>query len=102
MTRIKSYKKYLENNNINSLQYFIFDYDDNLLIMDTPLHFQHFENGRWVNKDITSTEFADIRKTYPDNYMDNNEWKADKKSFHEFGDTGSRGTNAFLETQKTQ
>ena len=100
MNRIKSYKKYLESNNINSLQYFIFDYDDNLLIMDTPLHFQHFENGRWVNKNITSTEFADIRKSYPDNYMDNNEWKADKKSFQEFGDTGPRGTNAFLEDTK--
>lgn len=97
MTRIKTYKKYLENANVESLQYFIFDVDDNLLIMDTLLHFQHFENGRWVNKNITSSEFAQIRKKYPDNYMDNNEWKVDNAAFLEFGDTGQRGVRAFID-----
>jgi hypothetical protein len=66
--------------------------------METPLHFQHFENGRWVNKDIMPHEFAQIRKKYPDNYMDNNEWKGDAKySFIEFRDFGPRGANAFIE-----
>ena len=96
MTVIKKYKKYLKN--IENLEYFIFDVDDNLLILDTPLHFQHFENGIWKNKNITSSDFAEIRKKYPDNYMNNVEWKADQKySFIEFGDTGPRGVNAFLE-----
>lgn len=93
MVVIKQYEKYIEN-----LKYFIFDVDDNLLILNTPLHFQHFENGVWKNKNITSSDFAEIRKKYPDNYMDNIEWKADQKyAFIEFGDTGPRGSNAFLE-----
>jgi hypothetical protein len=84
--------------NIQNLEYFIFDVDDNLLILDTPLHFQHFENGIWKNKNITSSDFAEIRKKYPDNYMDNIEWKADQKySFIEFSDTGPRKSNAFFE-----
>ena len=49
MVVIKQYEKYIEN-----LKYFIFDVDDNLLILNTPLHFQHFENGVWKNKNITS------------------------------------------------
>jgi hypothetical protein len=62
------------------------------------LHFQHFENGVWKNKNITSSDFAEIRKKYPDNYMDNIEWKADQKyAFIEFGDTGPRGSKAFLD-----
>lgn len=93
MTVIKQYEKYIEN-----LEYFIFDVDDNLLILNTPLHFQHFENGVWKNKNITSSDFAEIRKKYPDNYMDNIEWKADQKyAFIEFGDTGPRGSKAFLD-----
>ena len=87
--------------NIDVLSYYILDFDDNILFMETPLHFQHFENGKWVNKDITSQEFADIRKKYPDSYMDNNEWKSDQKySFIEFSDFGPRGINAFLEDVK--
>lgn len=93
---IKQYEKYIDN--IENLEYFIFDVDDNLLILDTPLHFQHFEKGVWKNKNITSSDFAEIRKKYPNNYMDNTEWKADQKyTFIEFGDTGPRGSNAFLE-----
>jgi hypothetical protein len=99
MSKIKKYKNFvLENVDIQSLNYNVFDWDDNILIMETPLHFQHFENGKWVNKDITPQEFADIRKKYPTNYMDNIEWKGDNKaSFIEFKDFGPRGSNAFLE-----
>lgn len=100
--KIKKYKKFLlENNNIDILKYYIFDVDDNLLFMETPLHFQHFENGKWVSKDITPQEFAQVRKKYPTDYMDNNEWKGDPKySFVEFRDYGPRGPNAFVEDVK--
>jgi hypothetical protein len=102
MTKIKKYTNFiLEYNNIKTLVYNIFDWDDNLLIMETPLHFQHFEDGKWIDKDITPQQFAEIRKEYPTNYMDNNEWKGDNKaSFVEFRDFGPRGANAFLEDVK--
>lgn len=102
MRKIKDYKTFLlENANIDSLKYYIFDWDDNILIMESLLHFQHFENGKWVNKDIMPHEFAQIRKQYPGNYMDNNEWKGDANySFIEFRDFGPRGANAFVEDVK--
>lgn len=100
--KIKNWNQFLfENQEINELTYGIFDWDDNILIMDTPLHFQHFENGKWINKDITSSDFAQIRKKYPTNYMDNIEWKGNSNfSFIEFRDYGPRGNSAFLEDVK--
>lgn len=102
MKKIKGWNDFLfEYNEVKSLKYNIFDWDDNILIMETPLHFQHFENGKWVNKDISPSEFAQIRKKYPSNYMDNNEWKGDPNfSFIEFRDFGPRGPNAFIEDVK--
>lgn len=102
MNKIKNWNQFLlEYVDIKTLFYSIFDWDDNLLIMETPLHFQHFENGRWVNVDIYPNEFAQIRKKYPTSYMDNAEWKGDPNySFIEFRDFGPRGTNAFIEDVK--
>ena len=99
MGKINNWKNFLlEYVQVESLRYNIFDWDDNILIMHTPLHFQHFEDGKWVNKDILPHEFAQIRKKYPGDYMDNIEWKGDAKySFIEFRDFGPRGPNAFIE-----
>jgi hypothetical protein len=103
MNRINKIKKWREFllESVTEFKYYIFDWDDNILIMETPLHFQHFENGKWVNIDISPSEFAQIRKKYPSNYMDNTEWKGDPKySFIEFRDFGPRGTNAFIDDVK--
>ena len=102
MKILKDWNDFLfEYKQINELVYSIFDWDDNILEMETPLHFQHFENGKWVNKDISPQEFAGIRKKYSTNYMDNSEWKGDSNySFIEFRDYGPRGANAFLEDTK--
>ena len=102
MKKIRNWNDFLlEYVDVQTLRYNIFDWDDNILIMHTPLHFQHFENGKWVNKDILPHEFAQIRKKYPGNYMDNIEWKGDpNNSFIEFRDFGPRGPNAFIEDVK--
>jgi len=102
MKKLKKYNDFLlEYADIQSLNYNIFDWDDNILIMETPLHFQHFEDGKWVNKNITPQEFAQVRKKYSTDYMDNNEWKGDPNySFIEFRDFGPRGPNAFVEDVK--
>ncbi len=99
MKKIRGWNDFLlEFNDVKSLNYNIFDFDDNILIMHTPLHFQHFEDGKWVNKDIMPHEFAQVRKKYPSDYMDNIEWKGDPNySFIEFRDFGPRGPKAFIE-----
>lgn len=102
MRKIIRWKDFLlEYNQVELLKYYIFDIDDNLLFIDTPIHFQHFEDGRWINKDVSTQQFAKIREEYPNNYMDNNEWKCDPKlSYIEFGDDGPRGVKAFFEDVK--
>jgi hypothetical protein len=99
---LKSWKKFLnERIEINVLKYYVFDWDDNILKMETPLHFKYFDNGEWVNRDITPEEFSKVRKKYPTNYMDNDEWKGDPAySFIEFRDFGPRKEEAFIQDVK--
>jgi hypothetical protein len=84
------------NESINSLRYCIFDWDDNILHMETPIHFQHKENGKWVEIDVSTSEYARIKNTVPD-YINGEEWRIDfDRAFLDFRDFGPRGKNAFL------
>lgn len=97
MLNYKLFEKYV----INKLLYSIFDWDDNILKMATPLHFKKNINGEWVDTDITPQEFAEVRKEHPTDYLDNEDWKGDPNySFIEFRDHGPRGRNAFIEDVK--
>lgn len=95
---IFNYKEFL-NESINKLRYSIFDWDDNILMMDTKLHVKKNVNGKWINTLISTEEFAEIRNKY-DNYLDNKEYKMDDNTFVEFRDIGPRGNKAFLEDVK--
>jgi hypothetical protein len=102
MGKVKKWNDFLlEYVDVKTLKYYIFDWDDNILTMQTPLHYQHFENGKWLDVKISSHQFAEIRKKYPHDYLDNIEWKGDpNKTFIEFRDFGPRGDNAFLDDVK--
>lgn len=74
------------------LKYMIFDIDDNLLHISTPIHLDIYENGNWIPKDVLPIEFAKIRCS--DNWrLRNNDLRL---TFQEFRDYGPRGDNAFL------
>lgn len=82
-----------EGKEIERLRYSLFDWDDNILKMPTLLHFQKNVDGVWKDIDVTPEEFADIRKKYPSNYIDNPEWRGDlKTTFIEFRDTENGST----------
>ena len=81
---------------MRTLRYMIFDWDNNLLHMLTPIHIDILENGKWIQKDILPDEFARIRTT--DNWRGrNNDLKL---TFQEFRDTGPRDGQAFFEDSK--
>jgi hypothetical protein len=78
------------------------DFDDNILYMSSVIHLEHLENNKWVNKDISTTEFTKIRheiKKYYDG--EESEWRYinndSNLSYSEFRDFGIRGDKAFLE-----
>jgi hypothetical protein len=90
-----------------SLKYYCFDWDDNILVMPTMIHLEHYINNEWVKKDITTSEFTNVRK-HLFNYYEKNDksaiWRFNNNekddSYSEFRDYGPRGRNAFLEDVK--
>jgi hypothetical protein len=67
----------------------MFDWDDNILHMPTPIHMIH--NG--VSTDVFPSQFAKIRRS--------TEWVGSDNAYDEFRDVGPRGINAFPEDMKT-
>ena len=73
----------------------IFDVDNNLLHMSTPIHIELFKNNKWVPVDVLPEEFAKIRR---ENWRKRN--NDIKQTFQEFRDNGPRGNKAFMEDAK--
>lgn len=89
------------------LRYFMFDWDDNILVMPTMIHLETKIRGEWFKMDVTTSEFTHVRKCLYDYYEDkdpNANWRfyndINEESFCEFRDFGPRGKNAFLEDTK--
>lgn len=94
----------LLNKNKNALEYYMFDWDDNILVMPTMIHLEHCVNGEWVKMDVTTSEFTNVRKHLFEYYENGNKksgWRFnnDKRddAFYEFRDWGPRGDEAFIE-----
>lgn len=75
------------------LKYMAFDWDDNILFMPTKIHMQKNVDGEWVDRDVSTDVFAQIRKSEEWRIKDNDPGKA----FSEFRDFGPRGEKAFVE-----
>ena len=71
---------------------YIFDFDDNILYMDTKVLMERLVDGKWKHVRLSTSKYATVRKDpnyrpYKNNFQ---------ISFIEFTDLGSRGNNAFL------
>lgn len=96
MININNFENFLKEN-FNNLRYSIYDVDDNLLFLDTVIHFEHKVNDKWVKVNISPKQFVNIKEKYPI-YWDNEEWRCDfDTAFLEFRDFGPRGKNALIE-----
>lgn len=90
----------IESQDITNFSYCIFDWDDNILMMPTMIHVEHFENGKWIKKDISPKEWVDIKTAHP-KYWSNREWRCDlSTAFSEFRDSDPT-RNIFLDDVKT-
>lgn len=90
MRKINDYSSFLKK---NVLRYYSFDWDDNILHMDTPIHMDKFENNEWSALSVTPSEFALVRNNENYRCRDNNPLKA----YEEFRDVGPRGDKAFIQ-----
>ena len=87
------YNKFFEKLSKYKLKYMAFDWDDNILFMSTKIHMQKNVNGKWIDKDVSTEVFAQIRKSKNWRIKDNEPDIA----FSDFRDFGPRGKNAFIE-----
>lgn len=76
------------------LKYYMFDWDDNILHMPTRIHLERRVEGAWEPYDVTTAEFARIRRDLTGIRPLGGDWD---RAFTEFYDIGQRGDRAFLE-----
>lgn len=94
---IKKFYEYLSDYSDKYLLYYAFDWDDNIFYMPTIIHMENLIDGKWVKKDISTSEFAKIRTNINSwRLLDNNP----DKGFSEFRDFGKRGDKALIEDLK--
>jgi hypothetical protein len=74
------------------LKYFVFDFDDNILHMDTSLHMEKKVRGKWQKVKISPEKFVYL-KDHPNYRPEDNDWD---KCFIEFSDEGERKEQAFI------
>jgi hypothetical protein len=79
------------------LKYYMFDWDDNILHMPTRIHLERREGEGWVPYDVSTAEFARIRRDTENYRPRGNDWD---QAFIDFYDVGEHGEDAFLEDTK--
>jgi len=93
MKKLNYYNNFLEKKKLN---YYAFDWDDNILHMPTSIHMDKLCEGIWLPISVFPSEFALVRSNPEYRVRDNNPAKA----YEEFKDFGPRGDKAFLEDAK--
>lgn len=87
---IKRFGNFLSENTDIVLNYYAFDWDDNLLFMPTKINMEFKIGDKWLPKPVSTEHFAEIREN-----KDN--WRPAENAFIEFSDNGPRGEMAFIE-----
>ncbi len=75
------------------LKYYMFDWDDNILHMPTRIHLERRTPAGWVAHDVSTAEFARVRRAMEGLRPPGNDWD---RAFIDFYDVGRRGPHAFL------
>jgi len=79
------------------LKYYMFDWDDNILHMPTRIHLEKKTEQGWIPHDVSTAEFARIRRDTVNYRPKEGDWD---KAFVDFYDIGERGEDVFLEDAK--
>jgi hypothetical protein len=79
------------------LKYYMFDWDDNILHMPTRIHLERKTAEGWEPYDVSTAEFAKIRRDTENYRPKEGDWD---KAFIDFYDIGEKGEDVFLEDAK--
>ena len=64
---MKKYNNFLNEIHSNKLHYYAYDWDDNILNMPTKIHLQQLVGGEFLDYDVSTSEFAEIRSNVSKN-----------------------------------
>lgn len=76
------------------LKFYMFDWDDNILHMPTRIHLEKKTRRGWVPYEVSTAQFARIRRTMKGCRPLGDDWD---RAFADFYDVGHRGADAFLD-----
>jgi hypothetical protein len=93
MKRLFKFNDFL-NESSGRLSYAAFDWDDNVVLMPTKIHMEHLVDNKWIPQDVSTSEFAIVRKEI-------DSWRVPSNAYSEFRDWGSHGEDTFLEDTKS-
>ncbi|NLL83950.1 MAG: hypothetical protein GX230_06885 [Lentisphaerae bacterium] len=80
-------------------KYYIFDWDDNILMMPTRIHLEKLQpDGSWAPHAVSTALFAVIRRDTVNYRPPQNNWEL---AFREFRDRGECPAEAFLQDTRT-
>jgi len=77
-----------------SFEYYMFDWDDNILHMPTRIYLEKKTDDGWIDHPVSTAVFAGIRQDTLNYRPINEDWD---DAFIEFYDHGQRGDRAFVE-----
>ena len=93
---IRKFENFSTGSGVEYLLYYAFDWDDNILYMPTVIHMENLVNGEWIQKSVSTKDFAIVRG-------DSHNWRilnSPEVAFCEFRDQTiygrKRGDEAFL------
>ena len=89
---MKKYLNFINEDYKPVMKYYAYDWDNNILNMPTVIHMQHLVDGKWIDEDVSTAKFAEVRSL--------DDWRDYEKSYVEFRDFGPRGNMSFLEDCK--
>lgn len=75
-------------------KYYMFDWDDNILHMPTRIHLEKKTANGWAPYDVSTAQFARIRRTMKNCRPLGGDWD---RAFSDFYDVGRRGADAFID-----
>lgn len=80
-----------------SFKFYMFDWDDNVLHMPTPIYLEKKTSDGWVKFPVSTSTFAEIRRDTENYRPDGGTWD---NAFRDFYDWGLRGDEVFLEDSR--
>lgn len=84
---IKNWKKFNESLD-NTILYYSFDWDDNILNMPTKIFMERKEGDKWIPEAVSTSKFAEVR-------TDTVNYRLANDAFSNFRDNGPRGIESF-------